>query len=155
MFILVVLMELLSHGALKKLDQTFGQAIGLKLVGGFETDERFHHLQDLNLDLKTAAERALSLEQEVFFLQEKMSFAIKMGRKILSWLPALDSDHVPERHEERFRQSSEIIRHRLEHLIDTLDLHLIRATRAQSHAQLNRLGVSFQTREKTLSMSAD
>jgi len=148
-------MELLSHEALNKLERTFGQAIGLKLVGGFETDERFHHLQDLNLDLKTAAEQALGLEQEVFFIQEKMSFAIKMGRKILSWLPALNSGHVPERHQERFRESNEIIRHRLEHLIETIDLHSIRATRAQSHAQLNRLGVSLQTREKTSSMSAD
>jgi hypothetical protein len=144
MFILVLMMELLHHETLKSLEHTFGRTIGLKLIGGFESDERFHHLQDLNLDLKTAAEHALVLEQEVSSIQEKMNFAIKMGTKLLSWMPILNTDNVPERHKEQFHISGEIIRDRLEHLIDSLDLHLIRANRAQSHAQLNRLGVSLR-----------
>jgi hypothetical protein len=141
----VLILELLFDGALRKLGSTFCNSIELSTAGGLKSGldaEQCKHLQQANIDVKDTAALALTDEQELLGVQEKIEFAIKMGNKLMRWLDDLDPRSQPEGNRDQFNTAGDIIRNRIQYLVDGLDFHTLRLRRAQGQSQLNRLGVS-------------
>jgi hypothetical protein len=102
LFITVLILELLFNEALEKLDSAFDNSIRLSTAGGLKAGpdaELFKHLQQANIDIKVTAALALTDEQELLGVQEKIEFAMKMGNKIITWLDDLDSTPCLKRKE--------------------------------------------------------
>jgi hypothetical protein len=72
-----------------------------------------------------------------------METAIKIANTLLSWMPEFKIQEMGSDVQSRFQAAGEILQHRLLHIVDTLDLQMIRLKRTQGHTQLNRLGVSL------------
>jgi hypothetical protein len=145
LFILVLVLELLFDEALEKLSSAFSHSIRLSTTGGLKAGpdaELFKHLQQANMDIKNTAALALTDEQELLGVQEKIEFGIKMGNKIITWLDDLDPSSLPEEKRDQFNTAGEIIQNRIQYLVDGLDFQISRLRRAQGQSQLNRLGVS-------------
>jgi hypothetical protein len=142
MFVVVLVMELLFNETLVEARAVFGNSIRLQHKANLHDNEAFKHLVDENLNIEDAASRAFGNEQRILVLLEKMEFAIKMGKKAMSWIEDLELTDSTDEQKSRFKTSGQIICNRFEYLLDGLDLQLIRVKRARSHSQLNRTGVS-------------
>jgi hypothetical protein len=138
-------LELVFDEAQDKLRSKFASSIKLSTAGGLKAGpdaELFKHLQQANIDIKNTAALALTDEQELLGVQEKIEFAIKMGNKIITWLDDLDPTSLTEERRDQINTAGEIIQNRIQYLVDGLDFQISRLRRAQGQSQLNRLGVS-------------
>jgi hypothetical protein len=90
MFIIVLLMKLLFQEIIDEL-RHIGEIIRLHHNAHLHTDQRFQHMIDENLNVSKAAAKSLGDEQKVVSLIEKTEFALKMGRKAITWFKDLDS----------------------------------------------------------------
>jgi hypothetical protein len=148
MFVPTLIIELLFREALQLLDSTFVDSVKLYIVADLIADDRYKNDQlriNQHLDAERRSEDSLKYEQQTLVLLEKMESAIKLASKLMSWLPEFETDHMSSDLQSRFRSAGDIIQNRLEYLIDTLDLQMLRAKRTQGHAELDRLGVSVLT----------
>jgi len=141
MFVPVLVMELLFHEALAQVRFVFEDSVRLRHKAGLVKDETYKHLEQENLDIEEEATTALSHEQKIVTLLEKMEFAIKVGNKLMAWLKDFDTSTMTDELAEKFHTAGQIIYNRLEYIVDGLDIQLIRVNRAQSLTRLNRLGV--------------
>ncbi len=97
------------------------------------------------MDIEKASTTALCREQKMLILGEKMESAISIGKKLISWVDDFEAVHFNAAQKQRFHSAGSIIRSRLEYLVDSLNLQMIRLKRAQGHSQLSRLGVGIST----------
>jgi hypothetical protein len=150
MFILVLVMELLFNEAQGEARILFGDSIRLHHKANLHDNEAFKHLVEENLDIEDAATRAFGNEQRILTLQEKIEFAIKLGNKVISWIGDVEFTGATKEQEIQFNTAGQIILNIFEYLVDGLEPQLIRIARARNHSQLNRTGVSCETKIKKI-----
>lgn len=144
-FIPTLLIELLSREALQLLDSVHINSVRLYIAADLIADDRYKNEPlwlSQELDAEQHAEKSLQYEQRALILLEKMESVIKLASTLLSWTPDFDKNHMSSDLQSRFQSAEKIIQNRLQYLLDTLDLQMIRVRRTQGHTQLNRLGVS-------------
>jgi hypothetical protein len=74
----------------------------------------------------TEAEKSLQYEQRSLVLLETIETAITMANTLLSWMPEFKIHEMGSDVQSRFHAAGEILQHRLLHIVDTLDLQMIR-----------------------------
>ena len=148
-FVPTLVLELLVREALELLDEIFVSSVRLYVKEDLIADDAYKHDDfrkqcQLQVDQQaTEAEKSLQYEQRSLVLLEKMETAIKIANTLLSWMPEFKIQEMGSDVQSRFQAAGEILQHRLLHIVDTLDLQMIRLKRTQGHTQLNRLGVSL------------
>ena len=145
MFIPTLTIELLFGEALQLLNEGFIKAVRLYIVAKLIPDARYNDDDRMEqpLDPEQGSEESLKHAQLGPILLEKMESAVKIATTLLSWMPDFEIPQPSSDLESRFQTAGEIIQNRLQYLVDTLELQMIRVKRAQGHTELNRLGVSF------------
>ena len=143
LFVPTLVIELLHSEILQLLDLLFISSVRLYIAADLHADDRYSHLRNRDLDVEQELERSLGYEQRILILSEKMQSTIQIGRRLLGWFGAFETCHMTSELQSRFRSAGSIIENRLQYLVDTLDLQMIRLKRTQGHTQLSRLGVSY------------
>ena len=148
-FVPTLVLELLFHEALEILDDVFINSVRLYVMVDLIADDTYiddelRRTLPLRIDQHTKqAEKSLQYEQRSLVLLEKMENAKKIATTLLSWVPEFKTKEMNSDLQTRFHAAGEVLVNRLQYMVDSLDLQMIRLKRTQGHTQLNRLGVRF------------
>ena len=125
------------------LERLFQSAIATEHTMGLNNNRNFQHFRNNQADDDAAALNAFGDGQSLIGLEERFEFTMMAGKKLLSYFDHLTSITPEGPHKPAFMEAGEIIKHRLEFLVDSLEFQLPRLKRAKAHTNLNRTGVSF------------
>lgn len=134
LFTLVLVVELLFNEALKGGREVFSPSIRQQHTTHLHAQERFRHLKQENIDLDKEATLAFGNEQRMLGLLEKMEFAIKMGKIVMSWFADVDAAVRHSSQKDELKKAGDIIFNRFEYLVDGLEFQMLRLHRARSHS---------------------
>lgn len=145
MLLPVLVIELLFTICAKDLGRLFAHAINTQQTMGLNSSRRFEHLRIEQADAKAAAARSFDDGQQLAGLEERMEFSMMAGRKLLGLFEKLNAITPDSGHKARFSEAGEIIKNRLEFLVDGLEFQMPRLRRAKAHTELNQTGVCYFT----------
>lgn len=142
LFIALITFDLLFQVCLRDLGRLFFSQISLERDLGLGPYVRRHHYQNPNIDNKTAFDRAFSDGKALCGLEERMDYNVVMGRKLLSYFDEIDAITPGGPGRASFEKAGNMIKIKLEYLVESLELQFPRLRRAKANNQLNRTGVT-------------
>jgi len=143
MLLPLLIMELQFSYCTQDLYRLFQKSIATEHKMGLNNNRNFQHFRDNQANDDAAALNAFGDGQSLVGLEERYEFTIMAMKKLLSYFDHL-IDITPEGPcKPSFLEAGDIIKNRLEFLIDGLEFQLPRLKRAKAHTNLNRTGVCY------------
>lgn len=142
MLLPVLVLELLFKSCIEHLTRLFGGAISTQHSLGLMSSRKFAHFRDAHADNEEAARKSYGDGQSLAGLEERIEFTMLAGKKMLRYFEELAGVTPASDYRPNFLEAGNIVRNRLEFLIDGLEFQVPRLRRAKAHTQLNQTGVS-------------